>query len=64
MIDKAWRHRRFDLFYGPYYLRFTRDLKDGVLYRLRLEELARLVDSGPGYLGLRPAAWDPASLRS
>ena len=64
VIDKALRHRRFDLFYGPYYLRFTRDLEDGGRIRLRLEELARLVDSGPGDPGLRPVGRDPAPLRS
>ena len=55
VIDKALRHRRFDLFYGPYYLRFTCNLEDGGRIRLRLEELARLVNAGPGDPGLRPA---------
>ena len=62
VIDKALRHRRFDLFYGPYYLRFTRSLEDGGRTRLRLEELARLVDAGPGARGFaQPAGPRPGS---
>jgi hypothetical protein len=54
-VGKALRHRRFDLFYGPYYLRFTRSLDDAGRLRLRLEELARLVEADPGGPELRPA---------
>ena len=59
-VDKALRHGRFDLFYGPYYLRFTRSPEDGGLIRLRLEELARLVDAGPGDPELRPTRRTPS----
>ncbi len=59
-VGKALRHRRFDLFYGPYYLRFTRSLDDGGRLRLRLEELARLVEADPGGPELRPAGRAPS----
>jgi hypothetical protein len=59
-VGKALCHRRFDLFYGPHYLRFTRSVEDGGRIRLRLEELARLVGADPGSPELRPAGRAPS----
>jgi hypothetical protein len=51
---KALRHGRFDLFYGPFYLRYTRSLGDDGRIRLRLEERAHLVVRCDGGADLRP----------
>lgn len=50
---KALLHGRFDLFYGPFYLRYTRSLGDDGRIRLRLEERARLVARRDGSTDLR-----------
>lgn len=59
-VGKALRHGRFDLFYGPHYLRFTRSLEDAGWIHLRLEELARLVDADSGGPELRPVGRTPS----
>ena len=58
--DKALRHGRFDLFYGPFYLRFTRGPVDDGHIRLRLEERARLVARRDGGTDLRPSREAPS----
>jgi hypothetical protein len=45
--DKALRHHRFDLWYGPHHLRFTRTNASEGMVVLRVEERARLA-SAPG----------------
>jgi hypothetical protein len=50
---KALRHGRFDLFYGPFYLRYTRSLGEDGRIRLRLEERAYLVARRDGGTDLR-----------
>jgi hypothetical protein len=57
---KALHHGRFDLFYGPFYLRYTRSLGADGRIRLRLEERARLVVRRDGGVDLRLSDEVPA----
>jgi hypothetical protein len=57
---KALRHGRFDLLYGPFYLRYTRSLGDDGRIRLRQEERAHLVVRSDGGADLSPVG-EPSS---
>ncbi len=43
--EKALRHHRFDLWYGPHHLRFTRTNTSEGMVVLRVEERARLASA-------------------
>jgi hypothetical protein len=54
-VETALRHRRWDLFYGSHYLRFTKTHRDDGTIHLRLQERARLVADGSTRPQLRAA---------